>query len=694
MAKFLTDLDLNLNQLKNVVVEKFASAPAGKTGRVYYDETKKTFGVFDGEAWVYFASLADLASEKQALLDAIDLKADKSYVDDELAKKVNADSYATDKKALEDAIALKVAQSEYDAKVEALEAKDGELAAAIATKVETKTFEDKVAELEAEDAKKVNKTDYETDKKALEDAIALKVAQSEYDAKVEALEKADADEKAAREEVAGDLADYIASNDAAVALKANAADVYTKEETYSAEEIDGMLEALDCLPAQADNAGKFLTTDGTSASWKTIQASDGEFTAGTSTTLVPTVKQTADALALKANDASVVHTSGDEEIAGVKTFTADTIFLPENKVTVADISEGDFVGQLVSKTEDEDMVASLGQAIAQNGNVSSTVLAKNEPKVATVTTLASESGAGASLQVADTDASVAGAIELTLGADNSVSTKLTGAAANISADSNDGQIATTAFVKSHTASAIANKAEKATTLAGYGIADAYTKDEVDAKVASVYRFKGSVETFDALPTEGLVEGDVYNVKATGENYAWVAASGDVEGHWDDLGGDIDLTPYATKEEVAATYETIANVAAKEEAIYDAIEPKADKSYVDEELAKKANSTDVENTYLKKTDAASTYATKEELGQLTDSSVFKAVAFNEELTPADGVATWTIAHILGEDVEVAIKEVATNEVVYADVVLTENLVTIRMNADEAIAANTYKVIILG
>lgn len=36
---------------------------------------------------------------------------------------------------------------------------------------------------------------------------------------------------------------------------------------------------------------------------------------------------------------------------------------------------------------------------------------------------------------------------------------------------------------------LANKANKATTLSGYGIQDAYTKEQVDAKVASVYRVK-------------------------------------------------------------------------------------------------------------------------------------------------------------------------------------------------------------
>lgn len=680
MAKYLTNLDLNLNELQNAVIQNLASAPANpKVGQVYYNTTDKKFCIFEGEAWSSFPTLGDMA-------DALALKADKSYVDEELAKKLAIETYNTDKTAMEQAIASKVAQSEYDEKV-------AELAGAIATKAEKEYVDEQLA-LKADKSTTYTKTEVDglvspkADKTYVDEELAKKVNVSAYDEKVAELEKADADEKTAREGVAKDLADYITANDAAVALKANSADVYTKEETYSAEEIDDKLEALDCLPAQADNAGKFLTTDGSVASWKTIQSTDSEFVAGASTTLVPTVKQTADALALKANDSEVVHLAGDEEIAGVKTFTADSIFLPANKLTSVDVAEGDFVGQLASKTEDNSLVASLGQSIAQNGNVSSTVMSKNEPKVGTITALATETTAGASLQVADTTASVSGAIELTLAEDNSVSTKLVGAAATISADSNDGQIATTAFVNSHVATAIANKADKATTLAGYGIGDAYTKDEVDAKVSSVYRFKGSVASESALPTEGNVVGDVYNVEDTGSNYAWDGSA------WDKLSETVDLTPYLTKAEAQTTYETIANVSGIKSELEGKIGEKAAQTYVDEQLALKANSADVESTYLKKTDAATTYATKEELGQLTDSSVFKVSYTNEELVPSDGVATWNVAHSLGEDVTVVMKEVATNEIVYADYVLAKNMVTIKMNAAETIAANTYKVIILG
>ena len=91
------------------------------------------------------------------------------------------------------------------------------------------------------------------------------------------------------------------------------------------------------------------------------------------------------------------------------------------------------------------------------------------------------------------------------------------------------------------------KADKATTMSGYGITDAYTKTEVDAKVSSVYKYKGSVADESALPTEGQVVGDVYNLEDTGMNVAWTG-----EG-WDKLGSVVDLTPYLTKEDAGRTY---------------------------------------------------------------------------------------------------------------------------------------------
>lgn len=101
----------------------------------------------------------------------------------------------------------------------------------------------------------------------------------------------------------------------------------------------------------------------------------------------------------------------------------------------------------------------------------------------------------------------------------------------------------------------ASKADRASTLAGYGITDAYTKDETDAKVSSVYRYRGSVDTYSELPAEGNVVGDVWNISSAdaahgidaGDNVAWTGEE------WDRLSGEVDLTPYALKAEAATDH---------------------------------------------------------------------------------------------------------------------------------------------
>lgn len=86
---------------------------------------------------------------------------------------------------------------------------------------------------------------------------------------------------------------------------------------------------------------------------------------------------------------------------------------------------------------------------------------------------------------------------------------------------------------------INGKANKATTLAGYGITDAYTKAEIDGKLTSAMHYKGSVDTYEDLPSSNVQVGDMYNVADDGHNYAWNGTS------WDKMSGEIDLSAYAT-----------------------------------------------------------------------------------------------------------------------------------------------------
>lgn len=68
----------------------------------------------------------------------------------------------------------------------------------------------------------------------------------------------------------------------------------------------------------------------------------------------------------------------------------------------------------------------------------------------------------------------------------------------------------------------------------------YNKDEIDGKLASIYRYKGTVATYSDLPSTGLTIGDVYNVEEDGSNYAWTGTQ------WDKLGGEVDLSGYYNK----------------------------------------------------------------------------------------------------------------------------------------------------
>lgn len=77
-------------------------------------------------------------------------------------------------------------------------------------------------------------------------------------------------------------------------------------------------------------------------------------------------------------------------------------------------------------------------------------------------------------------------------------------------------------------------------------------DDLKASVAAALDYKGTKDTYDALPTEGNKKGDVWNVVAAhgttpaGTNYAWDGTQ------WDPLGGTIDLSGYYTKTQVDDT----------------------------------------------------------------------------------------------------------------------------------------------
>jgi hypothetical protein len=67
------------------------------------------------------------------------------------------------------------------------------------------------------------------------------------------------------------------------------------------------------------------------------------------------------------------------------------------------------------------------------------------------------------------------------------------------------------------------------------LVDTYTKSEVDTKITGVYKVKGSVANYAALPSSGQVIGDVWNLLDTGGNYVWTGTT------WDELGATVDIS---------------------------------------------------------------------------------------------------------------------------------------------------------
>lgn len=124
---------------------------------------------------------------------------------------------------------------------------------------------------------------------------------------------------------------------------------------------------------------------------------------------------------------------------------------------------------------------------------------------------------------------------------------------------------------------INGKANASTTLAGYGIADAYTKTEADSAIstavgnaiAGVYKVKGSI-AFAELPVSDMAVGDVYNVTDDfTTNASFICGAGKTypagtnvvytDNGWDAMAGTYDFSGFLkasdlvdlTEEEIAA-----------------------------------------------------------------------------------------------------------------------------------------------
>lgn len=144
-----------------------------------------------------------------------------------------------------------------------------------------------------------------------------------------------------------------------------------------------------------------------------------------------------------------------------------------------------------------------------------------------------------------------------------------------------------------------------------------TSEEIDQKIntaiGSVYRVKGSVANYEALPKDNVTIGDVYNLEDTGANYVATSTTPD----WDKLSETVDLNGYLTKTDAASMYQPKGN-------------------YL----------TSVPEEYVTETElTAKGYATTTQVNTKLDSSAYTATDVLSKVKTVDGVGSGLDADLL-------------------------------------------------
>lgn len=153
---------------------------------------------------------------------------------------------------------------------------------------------------------------------------------------------------------------------------------------------------------------------------------------------------------------------------------------------------------------------------------------------------------------------------------------------------------------------------------------------IDNELSVVYKFKGSVSTYDELTGKtGMSNGDVWNVTnahgepgsegytPAGTNYAYVEAGGSTEAHWDALGGSVDLSNYSTTGSVANLSASVISFSSTVVTDYATIQYVKDVSgYIQTHLL---------GTY------ATSAATVEEIGKASGNSVTSAKEYTDNVS---------------------------------------------------------------
>ena len=162
-----------------------------------------------------------------------------------------------------------------------------------------------------------------------------------------------------------------------------------------------------------------------------------------------------------------------------------------------------------------------------------------------------------------------------------------------------------------------------------------TEEQVDQKIntaiGSVYKVKGSVANYEALPKDNVTIGDVYNLEDTGANYVATSTTPD----WDKLSETVDLNGYLTKTDAASTYQPKGN-------------------YL----------TSVPEEYVTETElTAKGYATTTQVNTKLDSSAYTSTDVLSKVKTVDGVGSGLDADLLDgkQGNEYALKSDISDEV---------------------------------
>lgn len=137
--------------------------------------------------------------------------------------------------------------------------------------------------------------------------------------------------------------------------------------------------------------------------------------------------------------------------------------------------------------------------------------------------------------------------------------------------------------------------------------------KINTAIGSVYKVKGSVANYEALPKDNVTIGDVYNLEDTGANYVATSTTPD----WDKLSETVDLNGYLTKTDAASTYQPKGN-------------------YL----------TSVPEEYVTETElTAKGYATTTQVNTKLDSSAYTATDVLSKVKTVDGVGSGLDADLL-------------------------------------------------